>query len=46
MIFNDGSHLATGIRSTMKNRPMSLLDRILLRKRSVIETMNDELKNI
>jgi hypothetical protein len=30
----------------MKNRLMPLLDRILLRKRSVIETINDELKNI
>jgi hypothetical protein len=30
----------------MKNRLMPLRDRILLRKRSVIETMNDELKNI
>jgi len=30
----------------MKNRLMSLRDRILLRKRSVIETINDELKNI
>jgi hypothetical protein len=46
MLFNDGIHLATGIRSNMKNRLMPLLDRILLRKRAVIETMNDELKNI
>jgi hypothetical protein len=30
----------------MKNRLMSLHDKILLRKRSVIETINDELKNI
>jgi len=30
----------------MKNRLMPLRDRILLRKRSVIETINDELKNI
>ena len=30
----------------MKNRLMSMRDRILLRKRSVIETINDELKNI
>ena len=29
----------------MKNRLMSLRDRILLRKRSVIETINDILKN-
>jgi hypothetical protein len=41
-----GIHLVTGIKSNMKNRLMSLRDRILLRKRSVIETINDELKNI
>jgi hypothetical protein len=29
----------------MKNRLMGLRDKILLRKRSVIETINDELKN-
>ncbi|MDL2262160.1 IS982 family transposase [Bacteroidales bacterium OttesenSCG-928-I21] len=46
VLFNDGIHLVTGIRSNMKNRLMSLRDRILLRKRSVIETINDELKNI
>jgi hypothetical protein len=46
MLFNDGLHLVTGIKSNMKNRPMPLHDRIMLRKRSVIETINDELKNI
>jgi Transposase DDE domain. len=45
-LFNDGVHLITGIKSNMKNRLMSLRDRILLRKRSIIETINDELKNI
>jgi hypothetical protein len=30
----------------MKNRLMSLRDRILLRKHSVIETIHDRLKNI
>jgi hypothetical protein len=30
----------------MKNRPMTMRDKILLRKRSVTETINDELKNI
>jgi hypothetical protein len=30
----------------MKNVLMELKDKILLRKRSVIETVNDELKNI
>ena len=46
MLFNNGVHLVTGIRSNMKNRLMSLHDKIMLRKRSVIETINDELKNI
>ncbi len=30
----------------MKNSLMNLYDKILLRKRTVIETVNDELKNI
>jgi hypothetical protein len=30
----------------MKNRLMPLKDKILLRKRSLIETVNDQLKNI
>jgi hypothetical protein len=30
----------------MKNTPMHLQDKIILRKRAVIETMNDQLKNI
>jgi hypothetical protein len=46
MLFNDGVHIVTGIKSNMKNRLMPLSDRIMLRKRSVIETINDELKNI
>ncbi len=45
-LFNDGIHLVTGIKSNMKNSLMSLRDKILLRKRSVIETINDQLKNI
>ena len=46
ILFNDGIHLFTGIRRNMKNQLMTLKDKILLRKRSVIETVNDELKNI
>ena len=30
----------------MKNRPMPLMDKLLLRKRAIIETVNDQLKNI
>lgn len=45
-LFIDGLHLITSIRNNMKNVLMELKDKIMLRKRSVIETVNDELKNI
>jgi hypothetical protein len=45
-LFSEGIHVVTGIKSNMKNCLMTLMDKILLRKRSVIETINDELKNI
>jgi hypothetical protein len=45
-LFIDGIHLITGIRNKMKNCLLELKDKILLRKRSIIETINDELKNI
>lgn len=38
--------LFTSIRSNMKQKLMRLRDKILLRKRAVIETVNDQLKNI
>ena len=46
MLFVDDTHLVTKIKRNMKNSMMNLYDKILLRKRSVIETVNDELKNI
>lgn len=46
LLFDQGLHLVTGIRNNMKNVVMTLKDKILLRKRSVIETINDQLKNI
>ena len=46
MLFVDGLHLITHIKNNMKNSLMTMSDKILLRKRSVIETVNDELKNI
>lgn len=46
ILFLDGLHLITSIRNNMKNTLMELKDKILLRKRSVIETINDELKNM
>lgn len=38
--------LITGIRSNMKNVLMPLMDKILLRKRAIVETIIDQLKNI
>jgi IS5 family transposase len=46
MLFVDGIQLITNIKKNMKNSLMTMADKILLRKRSVIETVNDELKNI
>jgi hypothetical protein len=42
-----GVQLITKLRSNAKNRlPMSLTDRILLRKRAIVESVIDQLKNI
>lgn len=38
--------LITGIRKNMKNKLVNIYDKIMLRKRAVIETVNDQLKNI
>lgn len=46
ILFVDGVHLITQLKNNMKNCLMTLSDKILLRKRSVIETVNDELKNM
>lgn len=46
ILFTNNIHLITHIRHNMKNSLMTMADKILLRKRSVIETVNDELKNI
>jgi len=41
-----GLQLITTLRRNMKPQLMDLMDRLLLRKRSIIETINDQLKNI
>jgi len=41
-----GLQLITKIKSNMKNRLMNLMDKILLRKRAIVETVIDQLKNI
>ncbi len=46
ILFVGDIHLITNIRNNMKNSLMTMNDKIMLRKRSVIETVNDELKNI
>jgi len=38
--------LITKIKKNMKNRLLSVFDQLLLRKRALIETINDQLKNI
>ena len=42
----NGIQLVTKVKNNMKNSLMSIADKILLRKRALIETVNDELKNI
>lgn len=45
-LFSEGVQLITRIRKNMKNKLMPILDKILLRKRALIESVNDQLKNI
>lgn len=45
-LFVDGIQLITKLKSNMKGAIMTVSDRLLLRKRAIIETVNDELKNI
>jgi len=45
-LLGQGLELLTGIRKNMKNRLLRLWDKLMLRKRSLIETVNDQLKNI
>lgn len=41
-----GIQLITKVKSNMKNKLLLMSDKLLLRKRSIIETINDQLKNI
>jgi len=45
-LFEKGIQLITQQRENMKNTLLPLQDKLLLRKRSIIETINDQLKNI
>ncbi len=45
-LLKQGLELFTTLRSNMKQKVMKLTDKVLLRKRAIIETVNDQLKNI
>ncbi len=46
LLFEQGFHLITRLRKHMKNHLMPLLDKLLVRKRVLIESIIDQLKNI
>lgn len=45
-LYAQGLQLITKIKKNMKNKLMHAVDKILLRKRAIIESVNDQLKNI
>ncbi len=45
-LFMNGIQLVTKVKNKMKNSLMSVSDKILHRKRALVESVNDELKNI
>lgn len=45
-LFVDGIQLVTKLKKNMKGQVISFSDKLMLRKRAVIETINDELKNV
>jgi len=45
-LMTTGLRLITKLRKNMKNRFVEIEDKLLLRKRAIIETVNDQLKNI
>ena len=46
ILWERGLHLVTRIRKNMHNKLMPMVDKLLLRKRAIIETINDQIKNI
>ncbi len=46
LLVDHGVQLITRLRKNMRNRLMPLSDKLLLRKRAIIETIYDQLKNI
>ena len=45
-LYQRGLKLVTRIKKNMNNKLMPLIDKLLLRKRAIIESVNDQLKNI
>ena len=45
-LYDDGVQLVTKLKTKMKNRLVSMFDKIMLRKRAIIESVIDQLKNI
>ena len=45
-LYDDGVQLVTRLKTNMKNRLVSLFDKVMLRKRAIIESVVDQLKNI
>ena len=46
VLWDRGLPLITKIRKNMHNKLMPLADKLLLRKRAIVETINDQIKNI
>lgn len=44
-LFDQGIHLVHGFNANMKNSLMPMWDKIMLRKRDIIECINEQLKN-
>jgi hypothetical protein len=45
-LYDDGVQLVTKLKTNMKNRLASIFDKLMLRKRAIIESVVDQLKNI
>jgi hypothetical protein len=46
LLYGEGVQLMTKLKRGMKNRLLPLIDKIMLRKRAVVESVMDQLKNI
>ena len=45
-LIEKGLQFITRVKKNMKNKLITLVDKMLLRKRAIIESVNDQLKNI